>query len=104
MANKNSMQKRLIESEKRTERVLFEEVKKLGGLCLKLVPMFMSGLPDRLVLMPGAKIYFVETKSTGDTARKLQLYVHKMIINLGFSVYIIDTRSKLDEFLKMITK
>jgi hypothetical protein len=78
-------------SEKTIEHTLVELVKANGGLCIKLVPMFFAGLPDRLILMPNKQICFVETKSTGFKAEKLQRLVHKMIRNLGFDVHMADS-------------
>lgn len=91
------MQEKLIDKEKVIERLLVIEVKKRGGLCLKLVTTFFSGLPDRLILLPNKTIYFVELKTTGLKARKLQINVHKVIQNLGFDVYVIDTIQKVKE-------
>lgn len=95
MVSRNTMPEKLIDSEKVVEKLLVTEVKKHGGLCVKLVTTFFSGLPDRLVLLPDKTVYFVELKTTGLKARKLQVNVHKMIKNLGFDVYIIDTIEKV---------
>lgn len=86
------------------EGELTRRIKANGGLCIKLVPMFFAGLPDRLVLMPGGKMCFVETKSTGLTARKLQIQVHKMIQNRGFKVYIIDNTADISILIAELTK
>ena len=51
--------------EKDIEKRLVREVKKLGGLCLKWVSPGNSGVPDRIVLMPGGKAIFVELKRPG---------------------------------------
>lgn len=80
-----------IDSEKVVERKLRESVKKYGGLCIKLLPDFFSGLPDRLVLLPNSVIFFVELKTTKVEARKLQRIVHNKLHSLGFRVYLIDT-------------
>jgi len=90
------------ESEKRLEARLRTEVKKLGGWCIKLLSTFSTGLPDRLVLMPGGRIYFVELKSEGLKPSPIQLYVHTQLRNLGFKVYVIDCTKLLNEFLDEI--
>lgn len=51
----------------------------------------MIGLPDRLCLMPGSKIAFIELKTTGEKPRRIQEYMHEKIRNLGFDVFVIDT-------------
>ena len=81
----------MIDSEKKVEKTLREEAKKRGGLALKLETNYFSGLPDRLVLLPGKVIFFVELKTTKQKAKKLQGVIHAMIRKLGFDVIIIDT-------------
>lgn len=57
-------------NEKLLERKLREEVKKLGGIALKFTSPFYTGMPDRIILMPGAKTRFVELKSPGKKPKK----------------------------------
>lgn len=96
-----------MQSEKKTEHYLVTEVKKRKGLCLKLLALYFIGLPDRLVLLPMGYILFIETKSQGDKPRKSQLHVHYKLRQLGFIVYVADTKEKintiLDEYDKWYT-
>lgn len=86
--------------EKEVERYLCQQVKKkLGGMALKFVSPGLSGVPDRLVLMPGGKITFVETKAPSKKLRVLQEYVCGMIAALGFEVRMIDTKPGVDAFI-----
>ena len=48
--------------EKDIEKKLRQLVERRGGLCLKWVCPGWVGVPDRLVLLPGGRIHFVETK------------------------------------------
>lgn len=82
----------MIESEKKIEKALSDEVKQKGGICLKLLPSLFNGLPDRLCLLPGGKCIFVEVKTTNEKPRKLQKVVHKKLETLGFKVYTIDKK------------
>ena len=50
--------------EKYIEQKLVSEVKKRGGICLKLASTGLDGIPDRLVLMKKGKIAFVELKKS----------------------------------------
>ena len=79
------------ESEKVLERRLASEIMKQGGLCLKLFPIHITGLPDRLCLLPGGRLFFAEIKTTGERPTLRQRYVHKQLRDLGFRVEIIDT-------------
>ena len=77
--------------EKYIEQKLVSEVKKRGGICLKLASTGLEGIPDRLVLMAKGKIAFVELKAPKQKPRKLQLVRIKKLKELGFSVYVLDT-------------
>lgn len=87
-------------SEKVIEAKLVTEVKKTGGMCIKLLCDQFSGLPDRMCLFPGGKIVFVELKSTGKKPRPLQIAVHNKFRALGFRVEVIDTIDGVLNFIK----
>ena len=76
--------------EKYIEQRLISEVKKHGGLCLKLASTGLDGIPDRMVLMSKGKIAFVELKAPKQKPRKLQLVRIKKLKEMGFSVYVLD--------------
>lgn len=76
--------------EKYIEQRLVSEVKKHGGLCLKLSSTGLDGIPDRMVLMSKGKIAFVELKAPKQKPRKLQLVKIKKLKEMGFSVYVLD--------------
>lgn len=87
--------------EKTVEKELCCRVKNdLGGLALKFVSPGQNGVPDRIVLLPYGRIYFVETKAPGKKLRKLQGYVCDLIKQLGFEVLWIDTIEKVDAFVR----
>lgn len=85
--------------EKEVERKLREEVKMKGGLALKFVSPGMSGVPDRIILLPGGKICFVELKAPGKKPRPLQLSRHAMLRRLGFEVFVVDSFKGIEEVL-----
>lgn len=64
-------------------------VKKLGhgAKCLKFVSPGFSGVPDRIILLPGGRVIFAETKRPGDKERKRQEYVQELLRALGFEVF-----------------
>lgn len=47
-------------------------------------------MPDRIVLMPGGRVGFVEAKAPGRKPRPLQEARHRALRRLGFSVYVVD--------------
>lgn len=91
-----------MDSEKLIERKLVDAVKAKGGICVKFYSAYQRGVPDRIVLMPQGRVYFVELKSTGKKPTKLQeLFIGKLR-SLGFIVEVIDTIEKLTEFANRI--
>lgn len=73
--------------EKEVERKLKDPIKQMGGLCLKFVCPGFTGVPDRIILLPGGRLVFVETKQKGKKERPRQTYVHNLLRRLGFTVY-----------------
>ena len=78
--------------EKTLEHKFVTEVKRVGGLALKFVSPGFDGVPDRLVLLPGGKLGFVEVKAPGKRPRPLQLARHRLLRRLGFKVYALCLR------------
>jgi len=89
-------------SEKQIETRLRLKVKAVGGIALKFVSPGFNGVPDRLVFMPGGRVYLVELKAPGKTSTKLQLKVKTMFESLGFKYYIIDSYESVEEFINEI--
>lgn len=90
-----------MESEKQTERHLCRMVKALGGECYKWVSPGCSGVPDRIVILPGGKIFFVELKSEGRKSTMLQKIRQAELRELDCTVYAdVDTTEKVNEVLR----
>lgn len=71
--------------EKDIERALVDMIKRHGGLCLKWVCPSFAGVPDRIVLLPGARVLFVELKRPrGGKIAPLQKWWAKQLSRLGF--------------------
>lgn len=63
------------------------EVEKYGCRCLKFVSPGCTGVPDRIVLIPGGMVCFVELKAPGKAERPRQEYVQGMLRKMGFTVF-----------------
>ena len=81
--------------EKEIEKELADSVKNAGGICPKLISPGMDGMPDRIVLMPGGKMGFVEVKAPGKRPRPLQMRRHRHLRDLGFKVFVLDDPSQI---------
>lgn len=89
-----------LESEKAIDRKLRSIIKASGGLCIKLLTLHLTGLPDRLCLLPGGFVCFVELKTTGKKPTCIQLYWHKKLRKLGFNTYLIDRSGQIKLLIK----
>jgi len=89
-------------NEKLIERKLREEVKKLGGLALKFSSPSFTGMPDRLIILPGGVTLFVEVKSTGKKPEPLQQAVIAKLRKIGHRVEVLDSQESLDKLLNSL--
>lgn len=88
--------------ERDIEGKLAKAVRQLGGMCPKLVCPGFDGMPDRLVLLPGGRIAFVEVKAPGRKPRPLQEKRHKQLRELGFPVYVLDDPEQIPEIMNEV--
>ena len=74
--------------ERSVERILKQRVESAipGAKCLKFVSPGYTGVPDRIILLPGGAVVFVELKRPGEQPRQRQLFVQAQIRKLGFTV------------------
>lgn len=86
--------------EKELEAKLVRQVEARGGQCLKWTSPGVTGLPDRIVLLPGARIAFVEMKRPkGSRVGALQRYWRQTIKQLGFLHWWIYTNADIEALL-----
>ena len=88
--------------EKTIEQKLVKAVKAVGGIALKLTCPGWGGVPDRLILLPGKRLAFVEVKAPGEIMRPLQVKRKRQLETLGFSVYCIDNADQIGGVLDEI--
>ena len=81
--------------EKEVEKKLVTAIQLMDGVAVKFVSPGFAGMPDRLVLLPGGRMAFVEVKRPGEQPRPLQKARHRMLQRLGFKVYVLDSVEKI---------
>ena len=91
--------------EKEIERKLKVLVEgKLRGACLKWVCPGWSGVPDRILLLPGGRVIFAELKRPkGSKVSAMQTWWKRRLESLGFTVWYIyeEEQIKTIELLLM---
>ena len=88
--------------EKEVEKKLVTVVQMMDGVAVKFVSPGFAGMPDRLVLLPGGRMAFVEVKRPGEKPRPLQKARHRMLRKLGFKVYVLDSVEEIERIIDEI--
>lgn len=87
--------------ERDIEAYLRSKVASLGGVALKFTSPGYVGVPDRLLLLPGGKILFVELKAPHGVLSERQKRTHDRFRSLGFTVYVCFDYEQVDSVLRI---
>lgn len=88
--------------ESKIEKRLKKEIELIGGKALKFVSPGMSGVPDRIILLPHGRIVFIELKAPGKKPRPIQIKRIKELKDLGFDVRVIDSIDGVKDFIEEV--
>lgn len=87
-------------SEKAIEQYLTDSVKKLGGICLKYSNPGMVGFPDRVCLLSGGVVFWVELKSKDGRLNEVQKIRIRQLRGMGHTVNVCRSKEDVDEVLE----
>jgi hypothetical protein len=82
------------------EQRLVDSVKRLGGVAVK--GENVAGFPDRIVLMPGGHVYFVEVKRPSGRLSGRQVEWVNDLQALDMEVWIVADEGMLNSFLAKV--
>lgn len=89
-----------LQNEKAVEKKLRDGVRGLGGRAYKFVSPGNAGVPDRLVVLPGGRILFVELKDeVGKVSPRQKVQIAKLTA-LGCDVRVISGMTEAESFLR----
>jgi len=88
--------------ENEIEKYLVYRTKGRGGRAFKFISPGCSGVPDRIVVMPGGRIGFLELKAPGKKPRPEQEYRIRQLRGLGCVAGTADSREGIDRFLDIL--
>lgn len=88
--------------EKDIENYLRTQVKKLGGIAYKFISPGNVGVPDRIIIMPKGKIYFVELKTDKGKLTELQNRQIEKIRGMQQEVRILYGKDGVDDFIERL--
>ena len=85
--------------EAKTENALVRAVLRLGGIAYKFTSPGRRGVPDRLVVLPGGRVMFVEVKAPNGRLSKLQEVEIARLRGLGARVAVIWSTDEISGVL-----
>ena len=85
--------------EKEVEAKLVRGVKQLGGIAYKFVSPGNSGVPDRIVVLPGGRVEFVELKSKTGRLSSIQKRQIARLESAGKKVQVLYGEDDVSAFL-----
>lgn len=80
------------------EAHLERQMKRLGGRAYKFPPA-VKGAPDRIVVFPHGRIFFVELKRKGGRLSPAQVLWHTRSREMGHVVHVLNSRELVDAFI-----
>ena len=86
--------------ESEIEKILTNEVRKLGGRAYKWVSPGNDGVPDRIVIFPEERPVFVELKTDTGKLSALQSVQIKKLKDLGQQVEVVKGINGLSQFFQ----
>lgn len=81
------------------EKRLVKRVKEMGGMAIKFQSANLNGVPDRIIILPGGYLSFVELKAPGKKMRPLQEKRKRQLEALGMKVFCIDSLEGIEVML-----
>lgn len=87
--------------EAQVEKYLVSTIEELGGLCLKFAVPGIRGYMDRLCILPGNVILFVEVKRPkGGVLAELQKVRREEMQKLGCRCYVVKNNEEIDRVIR----
>ena len=85
--------------EKEVEAYLVRRIKERGGVAYKFTSPAHRGVADRLIVLPGGQVWFVEVKTETGRLSKLQEVFRSEINTLGGNYICVYGNKEVDQWL-----
>lgn len=80
--------------ERDIESGLRRQVEKMGGKFMKFTSPGNKGVPDRIAILPGGRVWFVELKREGEKPTAVQKWQLEQLRKLGCNVALITGKQE----------
>lgn len=84
------------------EGKLRKKVVDMGGRFFKWVSPGSDGVPDRIAILPGGRIYFVELKTDKGRLTDIQKYQQEVLRRLGCNVTTVYGETGIENFVESV--
>lgn len=84
------------------EAMLVRSVVERGGLCYKLVSPGNPGVPDRIVIVPGGRVIFVELKTETGRLSAMQQWQHAELRERGAEARVLRGAEQVRGFVREV--
>lgn len=91
-------------SEAKIEAWLNEQIRAMGGISYKFTSPGNPGVPDRIYLLPGGTVWFVELKTEIGRLARIQTWQGCRIRNMGCRYRVIHGMSEARAFIEEVRK
>jgi hypothetical protein len=81
------------------EKRLIKQARAVGGDAMKIMPV-VRGYPDRLVILPYGRFFFVETKAPDGKLRPDQIAFKNRVARMGIEVHVLYTTKEVDAWVR----
>lgn len=89
-------------TEAQIEARMVRMVRERGGLCPKFVSPGNPGVPDRILITPDGRVYFVELKTEVGRLAKIQRWQRDEMAKRGIDVKVLHGWPAVREFLEEV--
>ena len=86
--------------EQPVEDYLVAQVKELRGRCVKLKPLGVVGIPDRLVILRGIMIFVELKRPKGGTLSAAQKLWRRWLEDAEIPVVVLSSKGEIDGFIQ----
>ncbi len=84
------------------EAKLVRMVRDMGGLCFKFVSPGNPGVPDRLIILPGGRVVFVELKTEVGRLANIQKWQLEEMRRRGADVRVLKGLEQVKAFVEEV--
>lgn len=89
-------------TESQIEAKLGQLVRSRGGLYYKFVSPGSPGVPDRLIILPGGRVIFLELKTRTGSLQKIQRYRITEMLEKGAEVRVVKGMAEARAFVEEV--